>query len=484
MSEATGDILNSFPAIQIARSFHLYDVRGVVPQDINPNTAEIIGAAFVDEIVAADTTSQEQAVVIGRDMRDTGEELASAFAKGVRARGIPVIDISLCSTDELYFASGYFGAYGAMFTASHNPAKYNGIKFCRPGAKPIGADTGLFAIRDQAISLVRAHFNAGSLLADMRQENVLDRYANHLRNQVDLGGINPLKVVVDAGNGMGGLTVPAVFDGLPIELVAMNFQLDGSFPVHEANPLEPSNTADLQQRVVAERADLGLAFDGDADRCFVIDERGERVNPSALIALIGSRLAVREPDAVILHNVITSRFVPIFLATQGIKTVKTRVGHSFIKKEMEEHRAVFAGEHSGHFYFRDFFGADSGLLAALWVIAILGSSQQTLSQLSSEYDPYFGSGEVNISVDLAKSARAIDQVKNALADKWGGETLDEETIDGCTISHWDTEPQWWVNIRPSNTESLLRVNVEAQSPDVLHQVLEQVTKAIVPRDRG
>ncbi|MCL7494589.1 MULTISPECIES: phosphomannomutase/phosphoglucomutase [Streptomyces] len=424
-----------------------YDVRGVVPTQWDETLAELFGAAFA-EITAAD------AIVIGHDMRPSSPGLSEAFARGAAARGADVTEIGLCSTDELYFASGALGLPGAMFTASHNPAQYNGIKMCRAGAAPVGQDTGLADIR----ALVERWSDEGAPKpaaqpGTVTRRDVLGDYAAHLRGLVDLSGIRPLKVVVDAGNGMGGHTVPTVFEGLPLELDAMYFELDGSFPHHEANPLDPKNIVDLQARVRETGADLGLAFDGDADRCFVVDENGDPVTPSAITALVAARELAKHPGGTVIHNLITSWSVPEVVKENGGKPVRTRVGHSFIKEEMAKTGAIFGGEHSAHYYFRDFWNADTGMLAAMHVLAALGGQDGPLSQLVAQYDRYAASGEINSTVD--DQAGRLAAIKAAYENR-EGVTLDE--LDGLTV----TADNWWFNVRASNTEPLLRLNVEAR----------------------
>ncbi|MEI7032504.1 phosphomannomutase/phosphoglucomutase [Streptomyces pratensis] len=444
-----------------------YDVRGVVPDQWDASLAELFGAAFV-QVTAAD------AIVIGHDMRPTSPGLAGAFARGAAARGVDVTLIGLCSTDQLYYASGALDLPGAMFTASHNPAQYNGIKMCRAGAAPVGQETGLTEIR----TLVEQWSEQGGApraaegLAPgtITERDTLTDYAAHLLGLVDLTAIRPLKVVVDAGNGMGGHTVPTVFSGLPLDLVPMYFELDGAFPHHEANPLDPKNIVDLQARVLAEGADLGLAFDGDADRCFVVDERGEGVSPSAITALVAAReLARNGGTGTVIHNLITSWSVPEVVRENGGTPVRTRVGHSFIKTEMAEHGAIFGGEHSAHYYFRDFWNADTGMLAALHVLAALGGQDGTLSRLVAEYDRYAGSGEINSTV--------ADQTASlALAKKMYGTRDDTalDELDGLTV----TSADWWFNLRASNTEPLLRLNVEARDEATMTAVRDEVLALI------
>jgi phosphomannomutase len=372
-----------------------------------------------------------------------------------------VLAAGLGSTDMLYYASGDLGIPGAMVTASHNPPQYNGIKLCRAGAKPVGIESGLKDIQSLAERTVVPVPVTGTVTS----RDLLPGYAEHLRKLVDISSIRPLTVVVDAGNGMAGHTVPAVFEGLPITLVPLYFELDGTFPNHEANPIVPENLRDLQRAVVEHHADIGLAFDGDADRCFVVDERGEIVSPSVLTALIASRELAREPGATIIHNLITSRAVPEIIGEHGGIPVRTRVGHSFIKAEMARTGAVFGGEHSGHFYFRDFWFADSGMLAALHVLGALGEQEMPLSRLLAGYSRYHASGELNSLV--ADQAAATALVRQAFAGRPGAAT---DELDGLTIS----ARTWWFNLRPSNTEPLLRLNVEADTTETMTAVRDEV----------
>ncbi|GAA1304971.1 phosphomannomutase/phosphoglucomutase [Streptomyces javensis] len=440
-----------------------YDVRGVVPDQWDESLAELFGAAFA-RVTDAD------AIVVGHDMRPSSPGLARAFARGAASLGVDVTEIGLCSTDQLYFASGYLNLPGAMFTASHNPARYNGIKMCRAGAAPIGQDSGLAEIR----TLVEGWADSGAPepaaeAGTITQRDVLEDYAAHLRSLVDLTAIRPLKVVVDAGNGMGGHTVPTVFEGLPLELHALYFELDGTFPNHEANPLDPKNIVDLQARVRETGADIGLAFDGDADRCFVVDGSGEPVSPSAITALVASRELAKHPGGTVIHNCITSWSVPEVVKENGGTPVRTRVGHSFIKAEMARSGAIFGGEHSAHYYFRDFWNADTGMLAALHVLAALGGQKGPLSDLVAQYDRYAASGEINSTVD--DQAGRMEAVKAAYERREGAE-LDE--LDGLTV----TTPNWWFNLRPSNTEPLLRLNVEARDEETAAEVRDEVLSIV------
>jgi phosphomannomutase len=448
---------------QYAKIFKAYDVRGLVPDEFDEAVAESVGAAFAQLTGAP-------AMVTVHDMRTSSVPLAEAFGRGAASQGTEVISAGLGSTDMLYYASGSLGIPGAMITASHNPAKYNGIKLCRAGARPVGADTGLAELREMAARGVPAKPGPAGAIT---QRDLLSSYAAYLKTLVDLSGIRPLKVAVDAGNGMAGYTVPKVFDGLPIDTVPLYFELDGTFPNHEANPIDPANLADLQRAVRASGADIGLAFDGDADRCFVVDERGEIVSPSVLTALIAVRELAREPGAAIIHNLITSRAVPEIVSEHGGKPVRTRVGHSFIKAEMANSGAIFGGEHSGHFYFRDFWFADSGMLAALHVLAALGTQDGPLSPLLSSYARYVASGEINSEV--TDQAAATARVREAFEGRPG---LSVDELDGLTVSG----DGWWFNLRPSNTEPLLRLNVEARDQTALAATRDEVLRIV--RDAG
>ncbi|MEP7055968.1 MAG: phosphomannomutase/phosphoglucomutase [Actinomycetota bacterium] len=439
-----------------------YDVRGVVPDELDEALARDIGRCFGALIQPA------AAIVIGHDMRESGPGLAAAFADGVMSQGIDVIRIGLASTDQLYFASGKLDVPGAMFTASHNPARYNGIKMCYAGAKPVGQDTGLNQIKDWITDGAIPEV-AGATPGTARDQDMLTAYAQHLHSLVDISASRHLKVVVDAGNGMGGHTAPAVFKGLPLEIVPMYFELDGSFPNHEANPIEAANVADLRARVVAEKADIGLAFDGDADRCFVIDELGQIVSPSTITALVAARELRREPGSTIIYNCITSRAVPEIVRELGGTPVRTRVGHSFIKAEMARTGAIFGGEHSGHFYFRDFWKADSGMLAALHTLAALGEYDGSLSELLAQYSRYPSSGEINSTVDDPQGV--IAQVEKHYT---GSEGVTLDHLDGLTVSH----DAWWFNLRASNTEPLLRLNVEADDRSTMERVRDEALALI------
>ena len=432
-----------------------YDIRGVVGEGIDEPVVRALGAALA-RLVGAES----RAVVVGHDMRPSSPALARAFAEGVTGQGLDVVDIGLASTDQLYFASGSLDLPGAMFTASHNPAQYNGIKLCRAGAVPIGQGTGLEAIRAD----VEAGVPEGPGGGTVSTRDVLTDYAAHLHGLVAWPA-RPLRVVVDAGNGMAGHTVPAVLAHL--DVVPLYFELDGTFPNHEANPLDPANLVDLQKAVLAEGADLGLAFDGDADRCFVVDERGEAVSPSAVTALVAVRALAQHPGATIIHNCITSRAVPELVAEHGGTPVRTRVGHSFIKARMAETGAVFGGEHSAHYYFRDFWRADSGMLAALHVLAALGEADRPLSELMSGYERYAASGEVNSTVTDVPGRVAAVRAAYAHAE------FDE--LDGLTASLPDGS---WFNLRPSNTEPLLRLNAEGDDEQTMAAVRDRVLSMI------
>jgi len=447
-----------------------YDVRGIYPDQLDEDLAHDVESAFSRVVGASSADGGPGAVVIGHDMRPSGPDLVASFAEGVREQGCDVVLIGLCSTDGLYFASGSLGLPGAMFTASHNPAEYNGIKLCRVGAAPVGQDSGLREIRQ----MIEAGIDIPEVpLGQVRDQDTLADYAAYLRSLVDLSGIRPLKVVVDAGNGMGGYTVPAVLGeraglpALPLSIDEMYFELDGTFPNHEANPIEPANLVDLQARVRETGADIGLAFDGDADRCFVVDENGDVVSPSTLTALIAARELAAHPGSTIIHNLITSKSVPEVVRENGGTAVRTRVGHSFIKATMAETNAVFGGEHSGHFYFRDFWRADSGMLAAMHTLAALGQAPEgtTLSSMLTTYDRYAVSGEINTRVDDQAAVTAHIAERFSARD---GVTTDE--MDGLTVDGGD----WWFNVRPSNTEPLLRLNVEAGDVATMEQLRDDV----------
>jgi phosphomannomutase len=453
--------------VDVAAIFKAYDVRGVVPDELDESVARATGAAFVEVL---DVLAAPGAVVIGYDMRPSSPGLAAAFAEGVTSTGADVIDIGLASTDQLYFASGRLQLPGAMFTASHNPAKYNGIKMCRAGASPVGSESGLRDIADLVAKPLIDGLTPVPVPGHVRRKDLLTAYADHLNDLVDLSGIRPLKVVVDAGNGMGGHTVPAVFAGVgPVEIVPMYFELDGNFPHHEANPLDPKNLVDLQAKVRELGADLGLAFDGDADRCFVIDEKGDPISPSAITGAVAVRELAKHPGSAVIHNLITSKAVPELITEHGGTPVRARVGHSYIKQKMAETDAVFGGEHSAHYYFRDFWRADTGMLAALHVLAALGEQDKPASELFSVYERYVASGEVNSRVDDA--AATVAAIEDTYGDREG---ITVDHLDGLTID----AGQWWFNVRASNTEPLLRLNVEAGDAATMERVRDEVLALI------
>jgi phosphomannomutase len=462
-----------------------YDVRGLVGKSLTTEIVAALAAGFVDELGAAGKD-----VVVGYDMRDSSPEFAEAFTAGAQSRGANVVSIGLCSTDESYFASGVLDVPAAMFTASHNPATYNGIKFSRAGARGISMDTGLAAIRDRAKVYLETGIGQVAQPGTFRQLDILSQYSSYLRELVSLSNIRPLKVVVDVANGMGGLTVPAVLgtesglEPLPLEIIPMYFELDGSFPNHEANPLDPKNLVDLQKAVLEHGADIGLAFDGDADRCFVIDEKGNPVTPSAVAAIVAHREIVREkltnPGApiTVLHNLLTSRIVAEVIAADGATPVKTKVGHSLIKDRMAETSAIFGGEHSAHYYFRDFWGADNGMLAAMHVLADFGSQDQPLSEFAKKYNPYYLSGEINSTVSDVAGAKA--RVQTAFAER-----AEFDEFDGITATNTqelgkpaEAGSWWWFNVRASNTEPLLRLNVEASTEAKMTQIRDEVLNLI------
>ena len=445
----------------LAATFKAYDVRGTVPDQVDEKLARAVGNAFV-------TVTGAAAVVVGHDMRPSSPGMSRAFAEGAAQAGADVTLIGLASTDQLYFASGHLDRPGAMFTASHNPAQYNGIKLCRAGAAPVGMDTGLAEIRDLVASGKRA---AAGQPGTIDEQDVLDAYASHLLSLAPVRGRH-LEVVVDAGNGMAGLTAPTVLGRIDVAVDEMYFELDGTFPNHEANPIEPANLLDLQAKVRETGADIGLAFDGDADRCFLVDERGELVSPSTLTGLIAARELAKEPGSAVIHNLITSRGVPEIIAEHGGTAVRTRVGHSYIKAEMAASGAIFGGEHSGHFYFRDFWRADSGMLAALHALAALAETDQPLSEVLAPYSRYVMSGEINSEV------ADKDAVLAELEGTWVEGEADIDFLDGMTV----TFPGGFFNVRPSNTEPLLRLNVEGRDRDIMTTVRDQVL-AVIRRER-
>ena len=432
-----------FDLSSLSKIFKAYDVRGLVPEQLDPDLANRIGAAFA-AFVAADPETTGT-VLVARDMRPSGVDLTAAFARGVTSQGLDVIDLGLASTDLLFFASGRFGAPGAMLTASHNPAEYNGIKLCLTGARPIGEDTGLTEIRDLTAAGLPPVDHPGSIT---RREALAD-FATHVHGFVDVDVLKPLRIVADTANGMGGLVAPAVFDGLPFDVEIMYGELDGTFPNHEANPIQPENLVDLQARVLETGADIGLAFDGDADRVFLVDDRGELVSGSLTTAIVAAAMLDKNPGATILYNLICSKAVPEVIIERGGTPVRTRVGHSLIKAVMAETGAAFGGEHSGHYYFRDNYRADSGIIAAMVVLEVLSTSGVPLSELRRPYERYVGSGELNTTV--ADPAAVIELVAAEFADR------DQDRLDGLTVDFGD----WWFNLRPSNTEPLLRLNLEA-----------------------
>ncbi len=439
--------------------FKAYDIRGLVENEITPDFAFRVGLAFARFL---EQEREPATIVIGEDMRPSSPTLADAFSAGATSNGMDVIRIGLASTDMLYFASGKLNMPGAMFTASHNPAEYNGIKLCKSGARPIGKESGLAAIERYVVE--------GSPIAVRpvgmeTRRNMLDEYVTHLLSLVDVSDIRPLKIVIDAGNGMAGYTARPVFDRLNAEIFELYFELDGTFPNHDANPIDPKNLKDLQKAVLKHKADIGLAFDGDADRCFLVDEKGEIVNPSTLTGLIAERELLKFPKSSVIYNLISSRSVAEIVNENGGTAIRSRVGHSYIKKLMADTGAIFGGEHSGHFYFRDFWCADSGMLAALHAVAALGTQSSPLSKILKKYQRYFSSGEINSTVSDPASILAVVE---GVYGKKAGVTLDH--LDGLTVS----ADAWWFNLRPSNTEPLLRLNVEANTQARLDRVRDEV----------
>lgn len=450
----------------VTKVIKAYDVRGVVGVDIDADFIREVGSAFGHLMRNEGATK----VAVGHDMRPSSPELTQAFADGVTAQGVDVIALGLTSTDQLYYASGVMDCPGAMFTASHNPAEYNGIKMCRSGARPVGQETGLGTIIDMLVEGVPAYDGEPGTIM---QKDTLADYGSFLRDLVDLSGIRPLVVAVDAANGMGGHTVPEVFAGLPLDVKPLYFELDGTFPNHEANPLDPKNLVDLQKFTPEVKADIGLAFDGDADRCFAVDENGDPVSPSAICAIVAERYLAQRPGSTIIHNLITSKTVPEVIAENGGVAVRTRVGHSFIKAQMAEHGAAFGGEHSAHYYFSEFFNADSGILAAMHVLAALGGQDKPLSELMAEYSRYEASGEINSRL---ASAEAQAERTQAVLDAFADRTESVDRLDGVTVELKDTKA--WFNVRASNTEPLLRLNVEAPTAEEVDALVTEILGVI------
>ena len=439
--------------------FKAYDIRGTYPDQLDERLLRAIGSAFA-------TFVQSERIVVARDMRPSGVTLTAAFAEGARAVGVEVTDLGLASTDFLYFAAGYEDVPGAMFTASHNPAQYNGIKLCLAGAKPVGSDTGLVEI--EALTHHFYEQPATGPLAAMSEKSLMPEWVRHVHSFVDTGNLRPLKVVADTANGMGGLIAPLVFDGLGCDVEILYPELDGTFPNHPADPIQPQNLRDLQRRVLESGADIGLAFDGDADRVFLIDEKAQPISGSVTTAMVAAAMLRRHPGATILHNLICSRVVTEVIAEGGGTAVRTRVGHSYIKQVMAETGAIFGGEHSGHYYYRDNYRADSGIITALVILELLSLSGGTMSEFAAPFERYASSGEIN--TEVASPAASVDGVAELLRAR--GETVDR--LDGLT-AQYDT---WWFNLRPSNTEPLLRLNVEASSKEELAQRIEEVRELI------
>lgn len=441
--------------------FKAYDVRGTVPDQLDSRMCRAVGWAFAK-------FAKSPSLIIGRDMRESGVELSGSFSEGARAAGVEVIDIGLSSTDLFYFASGRLNLPGAMFTASHNPAQYNGMKFCLSGARPVGIESGLAEVRDVAESAIESGDDLGTPTASTEQISFIDEYANHVRSFLPPGDLKRLKVVADTANGMGGLVVPKVFEGLGFDLRVLFGELDGTFPNHPADPIQPANLVDLKRAVLEDGADVGLAFDGDADRVFLVDETAREVSGSLTTALVAKAMLEEHPGATILYNIICSHVVPETIVEYGGNPVRTRVGHSFIKGVMAETDAVFGGEHSGHYYFRDNFRADSGIIAAMVVLGTMSRADKPLSELLAPFRRYSDSGEVNL--ENPDPPAAVEAVAKTLAG--AGDSIDR--TDGLTVEY----PDWWFNLRPSNTEPLLRLNVEAANDeecerhvkDVLHLV--------------
>jgi phosphomannomutase len=447
-------------AVDLALIFKAYDIRGVYPDEFDEDAALRIGSAFA-EWVGADE------ILLGKDCRLSSPSLSAAFTEGVSRRGVGIVDLGPATTDMVYFASGRLSRPGAMFTASHNPPRYNGLKLCGPGARPIGQDTGL----QEILTLTKRGIPSGPGGGRVRERAMFEQYLEHLLTFADLGRFAELTVVADAANGMAGLVVPALFERLPAKLVPLYMELDGTFPNHPADPIQPENQEDVKRTVIEHGADLGLAFDGDADRVFFVDEHAEGVSGSLITALVATGMLEREPGATILYNLICSWAVPEVIREHGGKPVRTRVGHSFIKQVMAETGAEFGGEHSGHYYFRDHYNADSGLVASMVVMDQMSKAGKPLSELLAPFRRYYASGEINLEVDEKE-----ETIQRVAATHQDGR---QDWLDGLTVEYDD----WWFNIRPSNTEPLLRLNVEARTPDLLHEKITELL-ALIRDSRG
>lgn len=462
------------------KAFKAYDVRGIVGESITSDVAYVVGAAFADEVEAAGET-----IIIGHDMRSSSPTFANAFAAGASERGANIMMMGLCSTDANYFASGLYNSHAAMFTASHNPAEYNGIKMSRKGARSLSSETGLEEIKARAIKYLANGVPQVSKVGNITHKDLTSEYVMFLRKLVNLENAKPLKIVIDAANGMGGFTAPAMFGveaglkPLPFEVVPMYFELDGSFPNHEANPLDVKNLADLRKKVLEEKADLGLAFDGDADRCFVVDNEGEPVSASAVAAIVAVREIARlkkeniNTKIDVLHSLTTSNIVPEVIKQHGANPIRVRVGHSLAKEEMAKTGAVFGGEHSGHYYFKELWGADSGMLAAMHVIAAVSETGETMAELSKKYTPYFASGEINSKVSDIQTS--VDNVLDAFAGRGAVDYLDGVMIKGEALDG----SFWWVSLRGSNTEPVLRLNVESDNKKIMEALRDEVLGIIL-----
>ena len=443
--------------------FKAYDIRGIYPDSLDEDVAHDVGRAFVHHLGLSGSR-----VVVARDMRLSGEALETAFVEGVTEAGADVLDLGLVSTDALYFAVGHLEEPGgAMITASHNPKEYNGLKLCREDAIALSGDEGINQIRDLITSgkLPEPAETSGSV----EEGDLTDEYAEHCVSFIDTDGLRPLKIVVDAGNGMAGKMVPPVFEKLPFEYIPMYFELDGSFPNHQPSPIEPENVEDLQKRVVEEGADFGAAFDGDADRCFIIDENGETISGDLLATLVAKNVLEKEPGATVLYSVVCSKAFPELVESEGGKAIRTKTGHSIIKPQMRKNNAAFGGEHSGHFYFRDNYFADSGIVAMLKVAELVARQDGPISELLAPIDPYVRSGEINSEVEDP------DGTMQGVEDRYSGEEgLEIDHLDGLTVDSGD----WWFNLRPSNTEPLLRLNIEARDRETLEQKRDELLELI------
>jgi phosphomannomutase len=444
--------------------FKAYDIRGLYPDSLDEDVVRQIGRAFVNYLELSGSR-----VVVGRDMRLSGETLEGAFIQGVTEAGADVLDIGLVSTDALYFAVGHLGEPGGtMVTASHNPKEYNGLKLCRENAIALSGEHGISQIRDLITSGELPGPSAEGV-GSVEESDIIDEYSRHCLSFINKEDLRPLKIVVDAGNGMAGKMLPPIFESLPFVYVPMYFELDGSFPNHPPNPIEPENMEELQERVVAEGADFGAAFDGDADRVFIVTEEGVTISGDLLATLVAKNVLEKDPGAAIIYSAVCSKAFPELVRREGGRPIRTPAGHSIIKPQMRSNDAAFGGEHSGHFYFRDNYFADSGIIAMLTVAELVARQDGPISELLEPIDPYVRSGEINSEVEDQNAS--LERVEEHYAKRDGAKI---DHLDGLTVDLGD----WWFNLRPSNTEPLLRLNIEASDRETMEKERDELLELV------